>query len=101
LFGAYPQLVTAGMMNRLRKMGDRSVECISRRGLPQPLIDRFTGKRTAVLDPWTSAPWKENWYYPSPEMHEDAADALEPICRAVVAECGDGRVSEARCGTSS
>ena len=101
LFGPYPQLVTAGMMSRLHTMGDHYVECTSRRGLPQPLIDRFTGKRTTVQDPWTSAPWKENWYYPSPEMHEDAARALEPICRDVVAQSGRGRVSEARCGTSS
>jgi hypothetical protein len=100
LFGAFPQLVNAAMVARLREMGDGYVECTSKRGLPQPLIDRFTGKRTTVTDPWTSAPWKENWYYPSPEMHEDAADALEPICR-LLAQSGRARLSEARCGTSS
>ena len=101
LFGAFPQLVNAAMVTSLREMGDRYVECTSKRGLPQPLIDRFTGERTIVKDPWTSVPWKENWYYPSPEMHEDTADTLEPVCRVLLAQSGRGRVSEARCGTSS
>jgi Domain of unknown function (DUF6473) len=81
LFGAFPQLVDAKMVSDVGRFFDRYVECVTKRGLPQLLIDRFTGERTTVTDPWTSQPWKENWYYPSPEMHEDAAKALEPVCR--------------------
>jgi hypothetical protein len=85
LFGAFPQLVDAKMISAIRPHFDRYIECVTARGLPQPLLDRFTGERTTVTDPWTSRPWTENWYYPSPEMHEDAALALEPVCRALSA----------------
>jgi hypothetical protein len=81
LFGAFPQLVNAGMIAEVRRLCAHYVECVTDRGLPQILIDRFTGARTTIVDPWTAQPWKENWYYPSPQMHEDAADALEPVCR--------------------
>jgi hypothetical protein len=83
LFGPFPQLVNAKMVSEVSRLFDHYVECVTKRGLPQLLIDRFTGERTTVADPWTSQPWKENWYYPSPEMHEDAAKALDPICRAL------------------
>jgi hypothetical protein len=83
LFGAFPQLVNARMVAQVGRHCDHYIECVTRRGLPQPLFDRFTGARATVLDPWTSEPWTENWYYPSPEMHQDAAEALEPVCRAL------------------
>jgi hypothetical protein len=82
LFGAFPQLVNGQMVSQVRRYCDRYVECVSRTGLPQPLIDRFNGERTTIRDPWTAKPWVENWYYPSPQMHEEAADVLEPECSA-------------------
>lgn len=82
LYGAFPQLVNMPMVADVRRLSDGYVECVTRRGLPQPLIHRFTGRRTVVTDPWTAKPWTENWYYPSPQMHEEAARALEPACRA-------------------
>jgi hypothetical protein len=88
LFGAYPQLVDGEMLAQIRGLADHAVVCVTRRGLPQKLRDRFTGAPTVVSDEWTSQPWTENWYYPSPEMHEDAADALEPAAR-VFAGLGD------------
>jgi hypothetical protein len=81
LFGAYPQLVNAPMAAAARAMADHGVECVSRRGSPHPLLDRTTGEPVTVVDPWTVNPWTENGYYPSPEMHDDAARALEPACR--------------------
>jgi len=84
LFGAYPQLVNETMLQELRASCEALVECTSRRGLPQLLRDRKTGKPITISDPWTSKPWDKNWYYPSPEMHEDAARALEPTCREIV-----------------
>ena len=84
LFSRYPQLVNADMVATVRPMCDEYVACVGRRGLPQTLLDRFTGERLTISDPWTSASWSENWYYPSPEMHEDAAAALEPVCQRII-----------------
>jgi len=83
LLGAFPQLVNPMMVAEVRAVCDEYVECTTKRGLPQLLIDRFSGTPTVVEDPWASEPWVKNWYYPSPEMHEDAARALAPICRAL------------------
>ena len=81
LFGPFPQLVNAAMVADLRRDCDHYVECVTKRGLPQLLVDRFTGLPTTVTDSWTAKPWTKNWYYPSPEMHQDAARALEPVCK--------------------
>jgi hypothetical protein len=83
LFGEFPQLVNQEMVSAVRRHCDLYVECTTKRGLPQILFDRFTGEKTTISDPWQAKPWSENWYYPSPEMHEDAANALEPGCRAL------------------
>ena len=79
LFGEFPQLVNADMMRRIRDEADGYVECISRRGLPQALRSRFTGRRVTVTDPWGGT-WEKNWYYPSPLMHKKAARALYEVC---------------------
>lgn len=84
LFGAFPQLVNQEMVDAVRRDCDRYVECVSKRGLPQPLKDRVTGEIISISDPWTSVAWETNWYYPSPEMHEDAARALLPAAHAVL-----------------
>ncbi|MBW2046398.1 MAG: hypothetical protein JRI96_16220 [Deltaproteobacteria bacterium] len=80
LYGAFPQLVNARMINQIKKYSDEYVECVSRKGLPQPFISRFTGK-PAVVGGKT-----ENRYYPSQEMHMEAANLLEPICRKYLNE---------------
>jgi hypothetical protein len=80
LFGEFPQLVNANMVKQIKKYSDAYVECISRRALPPSLVSRFTGEPTTVEDPWGGT-WHENWYYPSPEMHVDAANVLEKICK--------------------
>ena len=89
LLGEFPQLVTDSMIDSVRAHADRYVECVSRRSSPQPLTDRFSGE-PANIDLSDDRPdfrgvWRENLYYPSPEMHEDAAAALEPICRRILA----------------
>lgn len=81
LFGAFPQLVNEEMVGVIRRRCDFYVECTSNRGLPHTLRDRLTGESIAISDPWTAQPWTENWYYPTPQMHVDAADALEARCR--------------------
>lgn len=98
LLGKYPHLVDASMLAALRPHVGDVVECVSSRGLPQPLVDRFTGEPTTVdlgrdlkpvegadaSAPLYSGVWPSNMYYPSPEMHEDAAAALELIGRGLV-----------------
>ena len=88
LFGGYPQLVDAESVRAIRPAADAYVEVVGRRGLPQPLVDRFDHAPATVTDPWTRAAWTENWYYPSPAMHEAAAKELEPVCRRLLTAGG-------------
>jgi len=85
LLGDYPQLVTDGMVDQIRSVADAFVSCVSRRGLPQILRDETTGRPTSIdmVDGkgLHQGRWKRNLYYPTPEMHEDAAAALEPLCQ--------------------
>ena len=87
LFGEFPQLVNGSMVNEIKSLCDDYVECISDRGSPQLLIDRFTGKPTTInlaIDPDrpdVGGIWTHNTYYPSPEMQLDSANLLESVCR--------------------
>jgi hypothetical protein len=78
LFGEFPQLVTGAMLAPQKPRVAAYVECISGRGTPHKLVSRFTGQ------PVTKPPFADP-YYPSPEMHEDAANALEEVCRKLAA----------------
>jgi len=88
LFGAFPQLVNSEMVAEVRGLCDYYVECVTERGSPQPLMSRFTGKPVTV-DPaldrpdFAGPPWTHNRYYPSPEMHVDAAEALHSLCASL------------------
>jgi hypothetical protein len=78
LFGYFPQLVNAEMMAELRPQAADYVECVTSRGLPQPLFDRTSRAPTTMVEPAEHGgrTYTHNKYYPSPEMHEDAAAAL-------------------------
>jgi len=75
MFGEFPQLVDAAMVRAIAAHTGHYVECVTSRGSPQPLAvpvrpaDAGTGEPEQVL-------WTHNAYYPSPQMHEDAANAL-------------------------
>jgi LPS sulfotransferase NodH len=77
VLGDAPQLVDQSMVQRLAAFSDDYVECISKQGLPHPLWQSDQSIDGAV--------WRdgilENHFYPSPEMHTAAADALESSCR--------------------
>jgi hypothetical protein len=82
LFGQFPHLVNAEMVEQIKPWADEYVECVTSRGMPQPLFSRFTGEPVTIrgradLGGEESA---VNAYYPSPEMHEDAAAKLLPVC---------------------
>jgi hypothetical protein len=83
LFGEFPQLVNRAMVEQIKQVSDDYVECVSTRGLPQPLVSRFTGEPTSVMHRADLGAGSQefNTYYPSPEMHADAADALVETCR--------------------
>ncbi len=90
LFGEFPQLVNSEMVDAVRGMSDAYVECVTEKGSPQPLRSRFTGEPVSV-DPAadrddfrTQGLWTHNHYYPSPEMHQDALDALAPTCEGLL-----------------
>jgi len=100
LFNKFPQLINEPTLKRVIAHSDEYVECISDRNMPYTLINRFTGE-VAKIDPKAASrrdtdpprdptiPVKTistGGYYPSPEMHEDAADLLEPICRKLLGQ---------------
>jgi hypothetical protein len=74
LFGHFPQFVTSDMVSSLKPLATTYVECVTSRGLPQPLLHAVTGELVR-LDLGARYPYHNN-YYPSPEMHLDAASAL-------------------------
>jgi hypothetical protein len=86
LFGDFPQLVNDEMVDQIKSYATDYVECVSSRGLPQPLFSRFTGESITIKDPWGE--WSSNSYYPSPVIHLEAADALESTCRDLCARAG-------------
>ncbi|MDY6783749.1 MAG: DUF6473 family protein [Cyanobacteriota bacterium] len=79
LFGDFPQFVNLKMMEQLRQYSDDYVECVSIRGKFHLLASRFTGKPVYV--PYGPKKIYYNTYYPSPEMHVDAAYLLEEVCK--------------------
>jgi hypothetical protein len=85
LWGAFPQFVNRATVAHLRAHSDVYVECISSRGLPQPLFDR-DGNPTSFQAPGSSSGVGKthNTYYPSPQMHEEAATLLVDACRKII-----------------
>jgi hypothetical protein len=82
LLEPFPQLVEGASIDTVAAQCDRYVECTSVRNHKHLLMSRFTGEPVevdnSVLDPRMQTRWKRNWYYPSPEMHEDATANLLP-----------------------
>ncbi len=90
LFGDFPQLVNEKMIDRIRRATSYYVECTTSRGSPQPLFHRKTGEPVQIdlsrdREDFKGRVWTENAYYPSPEMQEDAADAIESTCKDLIA----------------
>lgn len=91
-FGDFPQLVDREMVESIRARTTAYVECTSSRGSPQRLRSRFTGEPVTVEpaqdrdDFAAQGAWTHNHYYPSPEMHEDAAARLSPTLRRLMSE---------------
>jgi Domain of unknown function (DUF6473) len=77
----FPQLVDAASIEAVKSLCDMYVECRSKRNFGHALISRITGKQIEVdyadiskrLEYVRGYRVSINDYYPSPEMHEDAA----------------------------
>jgi len=82
-YGSFPQFVDMASVREIAALCTDYAECRSGRGLPHPLISRFTGEPVAIdfgaLHSFmTGETHVVNDYYPSPQMHEDAYAALLP-----------------------
>ena len=74
---AFPQFVDQSTINRiLEAKPTHYATCVSKRGWPQPLYLKSDTLHKKL-------PIRTNRYYPSPEMHEDAAGILYPICQSI------------------
>lgn len=89
LLGGFPHPVNREMLESIKNEADVYVHCVTNRGIPQRLISRFTNK-PAKVDPGRPRKdlkgrlWTHNFYYPSPEMQEEAAELLIPVCKKFV-----------------
>ena len=85
LLGEFPHLIDTSLINSVKPLADNYVECVSNRGLPQKLYAKNTQNTveiTYALGLGEKAKKSEyNRYYPSPEMHVDAVNALSNICQ--------------------
>lgn len=83
--GTHPQLVTRDMINDLSLLCNAYAEVITNKGLPQklskPVIMNADGKYFPSATAFIS---NKNNYYPSPEMHDDAAKLLIPIIQKFI-----------------
>jgi hypothetical protein len=87
LFGQFPQLVGASSIDDVAGECTAYVECASTRNQGHLIRSRFSGEPVeidnAILDPRLPGRWTRNWYYPSPEMHGDAATNLTAAVKAL------------------
>jgi LPS sulfotransferase NodH len=82
LLGKFPHLVNNRVLNSLKTHCDDYVECVTKVGTPQILIDRFSGQPSTVSKNLNYGYSQSNYnmYYASPEMHLDAANSLLKTC---------------------
>lgn len=79
-WGGFPHFLNKKWLDSLASEVEVTVMAVSRAGLPQPLFDRISGEPVKL---WSENKFPSvklrhhNHYYPSPEMHKEAADALE------------------------
>ena len=90
LFKAFPQMVNMEMIEQIKSDCDQYIECVSNEGLPQLLVNRFTGE-SVINTNGQGIEKTYNNYYPSPEMHAYVAKALEPVCKKYAEPVNDSK----------
>ena len=90
LLGGFPHLIGPRELGPIRRAADAYVEVVTARGSPHPLRDKSDGTPVTIdyghNRPDLVGQTSEDAYYPSPQMHEDAARALRPVLADVLAE---------------
>jgi Domain of unknown function (DUF6473) len=76
ILAAFPQLVRRATLDEIRTHTHAYVECTSTTGIPQTLWKAERGIDGTTLE----GSWLVNHYYPSPDMHAEAAALLTPVC---------------------
>lgn len=92
LTGEFPHFVDDWTAGAVASMCDGQADCVSSRGMNQPIISQLSGEPIAGVSQEDADARPEllgrvdgiNRYYPSPEMHEDAAAALLPVIHKVL-----------------
>jgi len=82
-FKGFPQMINERVMTELRPHCENNIEIVSRRGVPQKLFNRFDGKIFEIANVPEERKTINN-YYPTPEMHQDAADGLRPVLEQLI-----------------
>ena len=80
VLGEFPHLVNERVVAEIAARCEAYVECISSEGLPQKLWRSSHPIDGAAL----RGEMLVNRYYPSPQMHAEAADRLEAPCRVLL-----------------
>jgi len=80
VLGEFPHLVNERVVAEIAARCEAYVECVSSEGLPQKLWRSSHPIDGAAL----RGEMLVNRYYPSPQMHAEAADLLEAPCRALL-----------------
>lgn len=86
LMDGFPHFIDRPSIRAVLPFADELVEVVSSEGLPQQLVDATTGLPAEPDYPTGTGPKDKsiNSYYPSPEMHVLAAEALLPVCKRLL-----------------
>lgn len=84
LYGGFPQFVNDEIVRTICTTNPDwpYVEAVSSAGRSHLLFSRFDGEPVNLFP--HHSPSNENYYYPTPQMHLDAADKLEPILKGLL-----------------
>lgn len=82
LFGKFPHLINKETINKLSHNFDFYVQSVCNLGMPAVLKNRLSGKKEAVRR--DRHLMKVNNYYPSQQMHMDAAMKLLPVVSEII-----------------
>ncbi len=75
----FPQFISGENLGPIERSNQPLVTCYSDRNMVFPLLSKHSGKKTEIIyNKGDEETWREteNIYYPSPEMHWDAAEIL-------------------------
>ncbi|MGK7939757.1 MAG: DUF6473 family protein [Crocosphaera sp.] len=81
LFGGFPQLINQDMVDAIKDLSDDYVQYIYDKNAYQLLFSRFNNQPVKLEDWEGKKTISKDSYYPIPEEHLKAADALEEICK--------------------